>query len=215
MPGSEGGRLAGRPALASAQTGVQDEAEDKKPPAQKREVQWLVSPVTQLMTPGGMPAAAKHCTMSRPATEPWVGGFSTRVLPAIRAGPILLQQGVARGVQDAGFAVGGERAQPAGWRRGHASSTLQGASAACYPAASAPSIHSPHALGHPPDSQVDWVVEGRDGQHHAQGHLQAHTFRKHKHMWQGGGWQVCWEAAAACATPRSVHSNHPFCNGSL
>lgn len=107
MPGSEGGRLAGRPAVASAQTGVQDEAEDKKPPAQKREVQWLVSPVTQLMTPGGMPAAAKHCTMSRPATEPWVGGFSTRVLPAIRAGPILLQQGVARGVQDAGLQLEG------------------------------------------------------------------------------------------------------------
>ena len=49
----------------------------------------LPRPVTQLITPAGRPAAAKHCTISTPATDPWVGGLSTSVLPAMSAGPIL------------------------------------------------------------------------------------------------------------------------------
>lgn len=56
-----------------------------------------------------MPAASKHRTISRPATEPWVGGLSTTLLPAMSAGPSLLQAGTTRQGTGAGFSPGGSR----------------------------------------------------------------------------------------------------------
>ena len=46
-------------------------------------------PVTKLMTPVGKPALWKHCIMCAPAAAPCVGGLTTTVLPAMRAGAIL------------------------------------------------------------------------------------------------------------------------------
>ena len=91
-----------------------------------------------------------------------VGGFSTRELPAMRAGAILL-----RATQKQGGRGGGARAGRQAASAGHANR------AAALPAVQPRqgSAASEGRSGCPPDRQVDGVVEGRDGQHHAQRHL--------------------------------------------
>ena len=162
-------------------------------------------PVTQLSTPAGRPAAAKHCTIIRPATAPWVGGLSTTVLPAISAGAILLQgrggttgqqkqQWLRRRQQRRRRRQQRRRQQRRQQRRRQQQQVhrqqQQQQHHHHHHQAGASAVLSAAAV-HPPDCQVDRIVEGGDAQHHAQGHLRPR---------QGEGNTARGRRLGACAT---------------